>query len=82
MKIEGFHGYNVKFSPHDSSEIGIIGGYNFGMSGIRALAGALTGRVQNKFLICQGVSKPPLLIQSTCNEHQLLQFSTINKAFS
>ena len=34
MKIEGFHGYNVKFSPHVPSELGIVGGSNFGMTGI------------------------------------------------
>ena len=33
MKIEGFHGYNVKFSPHSPFELGIVGGCNFGMTG-------------------------------------------------
>ena len=34
MKIAGFHGYNVKFSPHNPNEVGIVGGYNFGMTGM------------------------------------------------
>jgi len=51
MKIEGFHGYNVKFSPHSPFELGIVGGCNFGMTGndIGEVSSSLNVFTENEF---------------------------------
>ena len=51
MKIEGFHGYNVKFSPHSPFELGIVGGCNFGMTGnaIGEVSSSLHVFTENEF---------------------------------
>ena len=36
MKIPGFHGYSVEFSPHFENELLLCGGSNFGISGMNS----------------------------------------------